>query len=81
MAAATAAAHQLQSDSTRTLRDVDLLAQESRRQIEINGNDLDRLLEQAGHATSQADLLIAMRARRELVDTQRRPQRRADRRS
>jgi paraquat-inducible protein B len=54
----TAAVHQLQVDSTRTLGDVDLLAKEGRRQIETNGNDLDHLLEQAEQTTSQADTLI-----------------------
>jgi paraquat-inducible protein B len=58
LATATNAVHQLQLDSTRTLVDVDLLAKESRRQIQTNGDDLDHLLRQAEQATSHADTLV-----------------------
>ena len=59
LATATDAVHQLRMDSTRTLADVNLLAEESRRQIETNGDDLDHLLKEAEQATSRADTLIA----------------------
>jgi paraquat-inducible protein B len=53
------AVHQLQTDSTRTLANVDRLANESRRQITTNGDDLDRLLKTAEQTTAQADELVA----------------------
>jgi len=56
---ATDAVHRLQLDSARTLGDVDLLANESRRQIATNGNDLDDLLKKADEATGRADALVA----------------------
>jgi paraquat-inducible protein B len=59
LATTTNAVHQLQMDSARTLADVDLLAKESRRQIETNGDDLDHLLKEAEQATSRADALMA----------------------
>jgi paraquat-inducible protein B len=59
LATTTDAVRRLQMDSSRTLTDVDLLAKESRRQIETNGNDLDHLLRQAEQATSRADTLVA----------------------
>ncbi len=55
----TGAVRRLQLDSSRTLGDVDLLAKESRRQIETNGNDLDHVLREAEQATSRADTLVA----------------------
>ena len=42
LATATEAVHQLQLDSSRTLGDIDRLANESREQIATNGNDLDQ---------------------------------------
>jgi paraquat-inducible protein B len=59
LATTTDAVHRLQMDSSRTLADVDLLAKESRRQVEINGNDLDQLLRLADQATGRADTLVA----------------------
>jgi paraquat-inducible protein B len=56
---ATDAVHRLQLDSSRTLGDVDRLANESRRQIATNGDDLDRVLKTAEEATGRADTLIA----------------------
>lgn len=53
------AVHRLQSDSTRTLADIDRLANESRRQITTNGDDLDRLLKTAEQTTDRADELVA----------------------
>jgi paraquat-inducible protein B len=53
------AVHRLQSDSTRTLADIDRLANESRRQITTNGDDLDRLLKTAEQTTARADELVA----------------------
>jgi paraquat-inducible protein B len=53
------AVHRLQTDSTRTLADVDRLANESRRQITTNGDDLDRLLKTAEQTTARADELVA----------------------
>jgi paraquat-inducible protein B len=49
----------LQADSAQTLGDVDRLANESRRQIATNGDDLDRVLKEAQQATQGADSLIA----------------------
>jgi paraquat-inducible protein B len=53
------AVHRLQTDSTRTLADVDRLANESRRQITTNGDDLDQLLKTAEQTTTRADELVA----------------------
>jgi paraquat-inducible protein B len=58
LATTTVAVHRLQMDSTRTLADVDRLAEESRRQIATNGADLDSLLKSAEQATEQADILV-----------------------
>jgi paraquat-inducible protein B len=55
---ATDAIHQLQLDSARTLGDVDRLANESRRQIATNGNDLDEVLKKAEDVTGRADTLV-----------------------
>lgn len=59
LATATQAVHKLQLDSSRTLGDVDRLANESREQIATNGNDLDQVLKRAGEATGRADELVA----------------------
>lgn len=59
LATTTHAVHQLQMDSTRTLNDVDRLANESRSQIATNGNDLDELLKKAQDATDKTDALVA----------------------
>jgi paraquat-inducible protein B len=59
LATATDAVHQLQLDSARTLDDVDRLANESRRQIAVNGDDLDRVLKKAELASGGADELVA----------------------
>jgi paraquat-inducible protein B len=59
LATATDAVHRLQSDSARTLGDVDRLANESRRQVATNGDDLDRVLKTAEEATGRADTLVA----------------------
>jgi paraquat-inducible protein B len=59
LATATDAVHRLQLDSARTLGDVDRLANESRRQIATNGNDLDDLLKKAEVATDRADSFVA----------------------
>jgi len=59
LATATDAVHRLQEDSARTLGDVDRLANESRRQVASNGNDLDNLLKKAEEATGRADALVA----------------------
>jgi paraquat-inducible protein B len=53
------AVRRLQADSTRTLADVDRLANESRRQITTNGDDLDQLLKTAEQTTARADELVA----------------------
>ena len=53
------AVHRLQTDSTRTLADVDSLANESRRQIIANGDELNQLLKTAEQTTTQADELVA----------------------
>jgi paraquat-inducible protein B len=53
------AVQRLQTDSTRTLADVDRLANESRRQITTNGDDLDQLLKTAEQTTARADELVA----------------------
>jgi paraquat-inducible protein B len=53
------AVHRLQTDSTRTLADVDRLANESRHQIITNGDDLNQLLKAAEQTTAQADELVA----------------------
>ena len=59
LATATDAIHQLQVDSAHTLADVDRLANESRRQIATNGNDLDQVLKNAEQATMGADQFVA----------------------
>ena len=53
------AVRRLQADSTRTLADIDRLANESRRQIATNGDDLDQLLKTAEQTTTRADDLVA----------------------
>jgi paraquat-inducible protein B len=53
------AVHRLQTDSTRTLADVDRLAEESRHQIITNGDDLNQLLKTAEQTTAQANELVA----------------------
>ena len=58
LATATDAVRRLQSDSARTLGDIDGLANESRRQIANNGNDLDKVLKKAEEATAGADALV-----------------------
>jgi paraquat-inducible protein B len=58
LATATDAVRRLQSDSAHTLGDIDLLANESRRQIATNGNDLDALLKRAQEATAGADAFV-----------------------
>jgi paraquat-inducible protein B len=52
------AVHRLQADSTRALADIDRLANESRRQIASNGDDLDQLLKTAEQTTARADELV-----------------------
>jgi phospholipid/cholesterol/gamma-HCH transport system substrate-binding protein len=59
LATATDAVHQLQLDSSRTVGDIDRLANESRRQIATNGDDLDDLLKKAGDVTDRTDALVA----------------------
>jgi paraquat-inducible protein B len=59
LATTTDAVHRLQLDSAHTLADVDRLANESRRQIATNGDDLDRVLSKAEEATDRADALVA----------------------
>jgi paraquat-inducible protein B len=59
LATATDAVHGLQLDSARTLGDIDRLANESRRQIAVNGDDLDRVLKKAEEVTERADTLVA----------------------
>jgi paraquat-inducible protein B len=54
----TDAVHQLQLDSHRTLGDIDGLANESRRQVATNGDELDRVLKKAEEATARADALV-----------------------
>jgi paraquat-inducible protein B len=58
LATTTDAVRRLQLDSARTLSDIDLLANESRRQITTNGDDLDRVLKKAEEATGRADTLV-----------------------
>ena len=58
LATTTDAVRRLQSDSSRTLADIDRLANESRRQIATNGNDLDAVLKKAEEATDRADVLV-----------------------
>jgi paraquat-inducible protein B len=53
------AVRRLQADSTRTLADIDRLANESRHQIATNGDDLDQLLKTAEQTTTRADELVA----------------------
>jgi len=59
LATTTEAVQRLQVESVRTLGDVDRLANESRRQIATNGDDLDRVLKKAAEATARADALVA----------------------
>lgn len=59
LATATAAVRRLQVDSSRTLGDVDRLANESRRQIATNGDDLDHVLKKAEEVTDRTDTLVA----------------------
>jgi len=58
LATATDAVHRLQLDSAHTLGDIDRLANESRRQIATNGDDLDKVLKKAQEATGRADALV-----------------------
>jgi paraquat-inducible protein B len=58
LATATDAVHRLQVESSRTLGDVDRLANESRRQIATNGDESDRVLKNAEEATGRADTLV-----------------------
>jgi paraquat-inducible protein B len=55
LATTTDAVRRLQLESAHTLADVDRLANESRRQIATNGDDLDRVLKTAEEATGRAD--------------------------
>lgn len=59
LATTTSAVHRLQLDSSHTLGDIDRLANESRRQIATNGDDLDRVLRKAEAATEGADTLVS----------------------
>jgi paraquat-inducible protein B len=59
LATATEAVHRLQLDSSHTLGDIDRLANESRRQIATNGDDLDLVLKKADDAAGRADELLA----------------------
>ncbi|MDB6082560.1 MAG: Mammalian cell entry related domain protein [Gammaproteobacteria bacterium] len=59
LAATTLTIHTLQTETARTLADVDRLANESRRQIATSGKDLDELLKTAERTTIQADTLVA----------------------
>jgi paraquat-inducible protein B len=54
----TFAVRRLQLDSARTLGDVDRLANESRRQIATNGDDLDDVLRKAKDVTDRTDALV-----------------------
>ena len=56
---ARVAVQRLQADSSRTLGDIDGLANESRRQIAANGDDLDHVLKEAGEVTDKADTLVS----------------------
>jgi paraquat-inducible protein B len=58
LATTTDAVHRLQLDSARTLGDIDLLANEGRRQIATNGDDLDHVLKEAQEVTGRADALV-----------------------
>jgi paraquat-inducible protein B len=54
----TSAIQRLQVDSGHTLGDIDRLADESRRQIVTNGDDLDHVLRRAEEVTDRADTLV-----------------------
>jgi paraquat-inducible protein B len=58
LATSTDAVRRLQADSAHTLGDIDELANESRRQIANNGNELDEVLKRAAEATAGADALV-----------------------
>ena len=55
---ATIAIQRLQVESGHTLGDIDRLADESRRQIVTNGDDLDHVLRKAEEVTDRADTLV-----------------------
>jgi paraquat-inducible protein B len=55
----TVAVHGLQRDTSRTLSDMDRLANEGRGQIATNGKDLDQLLQTSNQAMQKADTLVA----------------------
>lgn len=55
---ATIAIQRLQVESGHTLGDIDRLADESRRQIVTNGDDLDHVLRKAQEVTDRADTLV-----------------------
>ena len=59
LSSTTEAVRTLQTDTARTLVDIDRLAAETRLQIANNGNDLDRLLQSAERTTNSADALVA----------------------
>jgi paraquat-inducible protein B len=54
-----AAVRRLQTDATRTLADIDRLANEGRRQIAVNGPELDKLLQHATQTADHADAMVA----------------------
>lgn len=55
----TAAVKNLQTEASRTVVDIDRLANESRGQIAANGKELEQLLRTAERTTDQADALVA----------------------
>jgi phospholipid/cholesterol/gamma-HCH transport system substrate-binding protein len=54
-----AAVRGLQTDAGRTLADIDRLANEGRRQIEVDGPELDKLLQRATQTADHADAMVA----------------------
>jgi paraquat-inducible protein B len=49
----------LQTDAGRTLADIDRLANEGRRQVAVDGPELDRLLQRATQTADHADAMVA----------------------
>jgi paraquat-inducible protein B len=49
----------LQTDAARTLADIDRLANEGRRQIAVDGPELDKLLQRATQTADHADAMVA----------------------
>jgi len=67
LATTTRSVAQIQADAARTLASIDQLANDGRGQLKTNGDDLDRLLQDAQRTTVEANTLLA--SLNEMTDT------------